>query len=159
MPEGRIWNSTSFSKMFKEEQTQEFLDNYVKEWWNKLIKRKKERFPIINPELQYLKAEFKEWEVWVLTWFQHETFDIGQTNEEVLESFSNYVFRVQSKNRNIERNFPENEWYQNGYKALMGAEDQWRWHGAEPDGKPSDHSPAPCRCKFCKKQGVIRIAH
>ena len=41
----------------------------------------------------------------------------------------------------------------------MGAEDRWRWHGAEPDGKPTDYSPAPCRCKFCKEQGVIRIAH
>lgn len=160
LPEGRIWNSTSFSKMFKEEQTQEFLDNYIKEWWDKYVKNKNEgKFPIINPELQYLKAEFKEWEVWVLTWFQHETFDIGQTNEEVLKSFSNYVYRVKSKNEKIERNFPESEWYQNGYKTLMGAEDHWRWHGSEPDGKPNDHSPAPCRCRFCKEQGIIRIGH
>ena len=41
----------------------------------------------------------------------------------------------------------------------MGAEDRWRWHGAEPSGSNEDHSPAPCRCKFCKEQGVIRIAH
>lgn len=158
LPEGRIWNGTSFSKMYKEEKTQEELDIIVKEWWEKLIEKKDN---IINPELDYLKSEFKGYETWYLSWFQHETFDDGQTDEEVLQSFADYVDRVQRKNHDIDMEFGDDysEKYKHGYKALMGAEDTWRWHGAEPDGKPEDYSPAPCRCKFCKEQGVIRIAH
>ncbi len=40
----------------------------------------------------------------------------------------------------------------------MGAEDRWRWKGREPNGG-DDESDPPCRCKFCKKQGIIRIGH
>ena len=44
--------------------------------------------------------------------------------------------------------------------CLMGAEDNWRWRAAGPDGNESeDQIPAPCRCKFCKEQGLLRIAH
>ena len=161
LPEGRIWNSTGFSKIYKEEKTQEELDAIAKEWWERMISRKEkdEKHPIINPELDHLKAEYKENEVWVLTWFQHETFDVGQTDEEALESFQNYVDRVQANNEKIERSMPEDEWYKNGYKTLMGAEDRWRWRGANEKGEYSEDAPAPCRCKFCKEQGLLRIAH
>jgi len=39
----------------------------------------------------------------------------------------------------------------------MGAEDRWRWRGFGDDGK--EETSAPCRCKACKEQGVVRIAH
>jgi len=160
LPEGRIWNSTGFSRMYKEEKPQEELDKIVKEWWDKYLKSKnKDEEKITNPELLYLKVELRHHETWNLTWFQHETFDEGQTNEEALLSFEKFVRRIEDKNQEIEWHYPEKDWYEHGHQCLMGAEDRWRWHGAEPNGDSSDNSPAPCRCKFCKEQGVIRIAH
>lgn len=162
LPEGRMWNSTSFSKMFKEEQTQEQLDAYAKDWWEKMLieKNTEGKFPIINPELLYLKAELKEHESWVLTWFCHETFDAGQTDKEAIKSFEDYVQRIQMHNQEIEWQYPEDEWYKNGHTCLMGAEDRWRWKGAYENGEYGDEqAPYPCRCKFCKEQGVLRIAH
>jgi|GEM_PF-2101125 hypothetical protein len=153
LPEGRVWNSTGFHKMFREEQTQEQLDAFVQDWWKRFLVSKNEedsRFKIINPELQYLKAEYKKHDTWVLTWFQHETFDIGQTDEEALQSFEDYVSRIEDENRGK----PEMEGI-----PLMGAEDRWRWRGADENGNYSEDAPAPCRCKYCKEQGVLRIAH
>ena len=63
LPEGRVWNSTGFHKMFREEQTQEQLDAFVQDWWKRFLVSKNEedsRSKIINPELQYLKAEYKK---------------------------------------------------------------------------------------------------
>lgn len=161
LPEGRIWNSTSFTKMFKEELTEEELKEFAEKWWGMFLAHNEnhDRNPVKNVEGLQLTYKLKEFEEWNLTWFQHETFDEGQSDAEVLQSFSDYVDRVQRKNQEIEWNYPEEEWYKQGYRTLMGAEDRWRWHGAEPNGEPGDHSPAPCRCKHCKEQGVIRIAH
>ena len=150
LPEGRIWNSTSFNRMYKEEQTQEQLDATINEWWEKVLIERADK----NPGLYNLEAKYKEHESWMLTWFQHETIDVGQTNEEALNSFEQYVRRYEyMQDRFYDGEYPEN------YHCLMGAEDRYRWHGAEPNGTPKDHSPAPCRCKFCKEQSVIRIAH
>ena len=153
LPEGRVWNSTGFHKMFREEQTQEQLDAFVQDWWKRFLVSKNEedsRSKIINPELQYLKAEYKKHDTWVLTWFQHETFDIGQTDEEALQSFEDYVSRIEDENRGK----PEMEGI-----PLMGAEDRWRWRGADENGNYMEDAPAPCRCKYFKEQGVLRIAH
>jgi len=87
---------------------------------------------------------------WWLTWFQHETFDVGQDNRRALRSFEDYICWVMS--------LPTNE-YGDPPFTLMGAEDHWRWHGAEPDGEPETRSDPPCRCKHCKELGLIRIAH
>jgi hypothetical protein len=149
LPEGRVWNSTGFYKMFKEEQTQEELDKFVKDWWDKyVVNRPKDRQPIVNPELLELKAVYKKHDSWVITWFEHQTFDIGQTDEEALQSFEDYVSRIEQEN--YDKDLTEQE-------CLMGAEDRWRWHGVADDGKTV--TPAPCRCKYCKEQGYVRIAH
>lgn len=153
LPPGRIWNGTSFNKMFKEEKSQEWLDSYIKDYWEKYIENQIKLGKVKNPELVKIEAKFKERESWYLTWFQHETFDIGQTDKEVLESFERFVTRKEILN--------EVSQVKEGKDAycLMGAEDRWRWHGAEPNGEQSDHSPPPCRCSGCKKHGVIRINH
>jgi len=159
LPKGRIWNSTGFSKMYKKEKTEKELNGFLNKWWKKFVENKKATHPIINPEILYLKHELKEYNNWNLTWFQHETFDEGQTDEEVLRSFEDYVDSVECKNHDIEMRHPEEEWFKHGHKCLMGAEDRWRWCGAEPNGDGDDRSPPPCRCKYCKEQGVIRIGH
>lgn len=153
LPEGRIWNGSGFSKMYKEEQSQQELLKYALEWWEKMkISKQNEKYPIIDPILTSVYVTLKEYETWVLTWFQHETFDVGQTDIEALKSFEQFVTRKEILNEERERRGENTH-------ALMGAEDRWRWHGSEPNGDSSDHSPAPCRCKYCKEQGVIRIVH
>ena len=145
LPKGRIWNGSQWIKMFKDEQDDITIRLYIMKQWESLANNEKHKvlnlsIPIINWTMEY--------ETWCLTWFQHETFDVGQSDVEALDSFERYVYRHIIK---AEREGKE--------PCLMGAEDRWRWCGSEPDGKPDDRSPAPCRCIFCKEQGVIRIGH
>lgn len=151
LPDGRIWNSTSFSKMYKEDQDQKELEGWMMDWWEKYCdgdKNKEKELKLFS-----LKVEFFENETWHLTWFQHETFDIGQTDQEALDSFENFVRRKEELNEKSRWNEDKDAY------CLMGAEDRWRWCGAEPNGDVGDKSPAPCRCKHCKEQGLIRIGH
>lgn len=148
LPEGRVYNSTGFSKMFKEDQSQEQLDAFAKDWWINYCDRNKEE----NIELVELEAKYKEHEEWVLGWFNHETFDVGQSDAEVLQSFEEFVRRYEYQ-QDEELFTPRLK----NYHCLMGAEDRWRWYGTrDADG---NNTPAPCRCIHCKDQGVIRIAH
>ena len=142
LPAGRVWNATGFDKMYKEEKTQEEIDRIAKDWWEAYILTNSEK--VKNPELTKIEAKFKERNTWLLTWFQHETFDTGLSDTDVLNSFEQYVRRKESIHKT---------------DGLMGADDRWRWHGSEPSSEPNSHSPAPCRCKFCKEQGMVRIAH
>ena len=139
LSEDRIWNSTSFTKMFKEEKEQGELDGFIMDWWERYSQN--DKFKDKEPKLLFLKAQFKEKETWHLTWFEHETFDTGQTDDEVLDSFERFVSRKEFLSE----------------CCLMGAEDRWRWHGGRDEN--GENKPAPCRCEHCKNQGVIRIAH
>ena len=142
-PSGMLFNSTSFHKAFKEEPNDSELDKIARERWENIKKKYKGESPVFI-------IRFYENETWWITWFQHETFDIGQSDEEVLASFRRFVRRKEEQGRR--------EHNDSGY-LLMGADDEYRWHGAEPDGKPETRSKPPCRCKYCKEQGLIRIAH
>lgn len=151
VPEGRIRNSISFSKMYKEEQTQEQMDAVAKDWWERYILEDKNKD--LQFELVELTAKYKEHESWMLTWYQHQTFDTGQTDQEALDSFERFVSRYEDQ-QDLDYPYPEN------YHCLMGAEDRWRWSGGDEEGKqPNGQLPPPCRCKYCKEQGVIRISH
>jgi hypothetical protein len=142
--EARKHNGTGFRKMFKEELTQEQLDNYIQEWWSRYSTS--DNLKDKEVELLTLTAKYKEHEVWCLTWFGHETFDLGQTDKEVLDSFERFVSRVESANDLLNDEFEKQ-------KPLMGADDRWRWRGL------NESYPAPCRCDDCKKQGMVRISH
>lgn len=144
IPGERTKNMTSSHGMFRQE-----IDDPLEEafkWWDKMDKTK-----FINIDDLTIDGQFERYDTWCLTWFSHFTFDIGQSDAEVLHSFQEYVDEKLDLNR-------KNGKLVNGYWqepfCLMGAEDRWRWCGAEPDG-----SKPPCRCKFCKEQGVIRIGH
>lgn len=140
LPAGRVWKDYYFNKMFKEDQTAEQLQDCLQEVWENYLKKENPPTPWIT------KSEWKfvERETWMLTWFQHETFDMGQTDEEALESFAEYVDRKQDTNWKLGRDRDS---------GLMGAEDRWRWKGFE------DGSDPPCRCVHCKAQGLLRIGH
>ena len=141
LPDGRIWNGSGYSKMFKEEQTKQDLDIECLGWMTKL----KEKHENVNIEIFSMNHKYIKSETWCLTWFSHYTFDNGQTDEEIIESFYEYVRRVQDQAIKEGKE-----------PCLMGAEDTWRWHAKDESGERIE---APCRCKFCKQAGIIRIDH
>jgi hypothetical protein len=145
LPIGRIWNSTGWSPMFKVEQTERQLHKYLIDWWDK-SKQDSDTWGKRNPSTPILSIAFVEYETWVLTWFSHRTFDVGQSDEEALRSFEKFVQRKQALIR------------EKGTAAycLMGAEDHWRWKGL--DEKQNRVDP-PCRCAGCKANGFIAICH
>ena len=141
LPEGRIWNSAGFSKMYKEEPTTKDLDIECLAWTRTL----KEVHKSTNIEIFSVQYKLLKKDSWCLTWFSHYTIDVGQTDEEVIDSFHEYVARI------------KNQAFKEGKEpCLMGAEDTWRWHSTDENG---ERDKAPCRCKFCKEAGIIRIDH
>ena len=100
-------------------------------------------------------VEFDRWEEWCCHWFNHYTWDTGLSDADVLLSFDRYVWRIERLNMH------NPHYTESGYKydevCLMGAEDRWRWRGANDDN--DDQTDPPCRCKHCKEQGVVRINH
>lgn len=138
-----IKNGTFFSIMKTKELSPEEIEEFKKEWWKKYSEAKLEGVSPVLLDFSHIVY----YETWNLTWFSHETFDVGQSNEEALASFERYVMRHEGYQKDI----------QPGQISLMGAEDRWRWRGA--DTKEGSTTPAPCRCEGCKKAGMIRINH
>ena len=152
-PDGRAKAVLSNTVMYKEEQGIEFVKQEAKrkQWFNfiKAHERgsvEKGRMPIDNPKLESIEVSLLRYERWCLSWFSHWTFDDGRSDEEYLRSFARFVIRMER----IEN------------YCLMGAEDEWRWHGVADDGEttdPNKYTDPPCRCKHCKAKGIVRIDH
>lgn len=147
-PDGKIWNHCDFYRMFKEDKTPSELNEISLKWWEeyKLSKHFIVDFKgVVEPP--EISVEFSKYEVWCIGWFSHWTFDVGKSDQHVLFSFQKFVDRM----RNVEK------------YCLMGAEDRWRWSGSDdcdtgPFGQGNKTDP-PCRCKQCKKLGIVRIDH
>jgi hypothetical protein len=153
LPLGRKRNSTGFSIMKEVEMTEDEIKEFVSSWWKSYVDKK--GMTDINPELEPVHHRMY-YETWVCSWFQHETFDVGQTDREALISFDKYVRRHESEQGDYELK-KDHEGHPILHISLMGAEDRWRWRGA--DDAEGNHTPAPCRCEHCKRAGKIRIAH
>lgn len=157
LPEGRIWNYTSFTQMYKEELSDEEANKILQENWDKYIIS--DSLKDLNPELDNMSFKYKEHETWCLTWFEHYTFDTGQTDMEVLKSFQDYVERIQKLNRSNGHYGGHNFDIETPFHTLMGAEDRYRWRAYDEKDPNNYDLPAPCRCKGCKEKGVLKIAH
>lgn len=72
---------------------------------------------------------------WCCGWFQHYTYSIHLTDDELLESFEQYVRAHEHK-----------DYQDDEYVCLMGAEDRWRWKD-------------PCRCEHCQERSIVMIDH
>ncbi len=149
LPEGRIWNSMSYNYMYR--QTPSDIVAEMDQWWQKVNREK-----FIDIQNLTLTHALYRTEEWCLSWFEHWTFDVGQSDEEALASFQRFVDRTLLVNRQ-EGKVVNGIWTEP--HCLMGAEDRWRWCGAESDGEQNSRSDPPCRCKFCKQRGVIKIGH
>src|SRR3990167_6008579 len=91
LPEGRVHNRSSFSKMFREEPGLDAVIEFGRnEWWpNYVIADKWSMGPVAarNPTDIEITAKLVIHESWCCTWFSHYTFDVGQTDAEALDSF------------------------------------------------------------------------
>ena len=153
LPNNRAKGAISPTLMCKEEQDIDKIKQYTKEkiWSNytKVRDRRtleKGRIPIDNPKLESIEVSLLRYETWCLEWFTHWTFDDGRSDEEYLRSFADFVNRMERIDD----------------YCLMGAEDRWRWHGVADDGEttdPNKYTDPPCRCKYCKAKGIVRIDH
>lgn len=151
-PDGRLWNSIcSNIQMPKHYDERAVANEHLTIWWPKFKATEKYR-DLHVADLRF-SITFRRWEVWCITWFQHWTWDVGLTDQQVLESFSRYVLRTEILNERAMWDGAKQEPY-----CLMGAEDRYRWHGTKT-GEPDEQTDPPCRCKHCKKQGVVRIGH
>lgn len=145
LPEGRIHNSTSFSRMYKEDPGLDGVVKEAEEWWEKFSRNEKHKDK--NLSAQQIDVKFLRNETWCIGWFNHYTFDIGQSNADAIASFHLFIYRMEYLIRT------EGE---SAY-CLMGAEDWWRWGSVTDDGERSDSFP--CRCRHCKERGVLSINH
>lgn len=162
LPEGRIWNMMSGYHMFREELSPSRLRLELMKWWaNSIACKRRDGGPSISkhdPSTPILEGKQVLTETWCGTWFSHWTFDQGQSDEEARESFWQYVNRMEIYNRQHGKMVGEpGKQYPQEPFCLMGAEDRWRWHSETDDGERVDQ--VPCRCKHCKKAGVLRIGH
>jgi len=148
LPPGRIRNSSGWDFMRKEEIDIEAETARIREEFSK-----HEKYKDVNMTDLEITIELRHYETWCLGWFHHWTFDEGQDDGQILMSFERFVQRMEL--------FNAKHRYETGERldkyCLMGAEDRWRWRGA--DTEEGEQTEAPCRCEGCKKNGVIRIDH
>jgi len=144
LPKGRFWNGTNWDLMQRDESpVDEIAARLQRDWWPNYAAKRRE------PADLTITVRALGRDTWCSDWFSHWTFDVGQSDEETLSSFREYVERIRYSDRS------ENE----VDSFLMGAEDEWRWHGCT-DGDPQGaRTKAPCRCQYCVKRGVLRIDH
>ena len=154
LKEGRVHNGTSWNRMYRDRVADDVLVKEAREWW-KTFEKKGE-----NPSRLKVVVEYVGDEVWCPSWFSHWMFDEGQTDREVLESFSRYVDRVQRKN--VSNGHGETDAALGNdapFVCLMGAEDRWRWCGSTTGEVGAERTDPPCRCAGCKERGVVRVVH
>jgi len=139
-------NSVGCSIMYKEIPTKEKLNNDLEEYKNYIEQLQIEKnHPVINWLEE--KYEYYEDEVWMLNWFNHITYNLFETDEEVERSFRNFIDRKMQINRKNGHGYTEHHHYNKDrpFYCFMGAEDEWRWK--------------ICRCDDCKRIGKITISH
>ena len=166
-------NGTQSYRMYRDHPGDEMVLADARLWWayqlGKPASSFKEGSPILrdlHPRDVRIDVKFVRHEVWCIGWFDHWTFDLGLSDAKVLASFQHFVFRMEDLNHR-ETRYVKND--KTGYThpiapyCLMGAEDNWRWHGVKDDiagnGTSDEHTPPPCRCKHCRAASVVRINH
>jgi hypothetical protein len=144
--DGTRRNSCTIERMPKEKTNKKKIEQDVLEWSKEFFEKNKDKFK--NPRDVKLSIKYLGRLEWCPAWFSHWTWDTGQSDEELMTSFREYVYK--------HTYFSEENSVING-ACLMGAKDIYRWRGGtDEDG--TEHK-APCRCNGCKKAGVVRIQH
>jgi len=147
---GSAVETATWHRQYREPPTPEKLESEIRKFW--LANLTAERSGGQMPTLADRGAKFlgysvtvAEIETWCQTWFQHVSLNTHLSDDELLESFHQFVDRKRPADFNLQvLQGPKQEGVE--YYCLMGAEDRWRWKG-------------PCRCKHCVEQGIARIDH
>jgi len=93
LPEGRVRNGTSHYKMYREDASKETVMRWA--WnWTRGFKAVQDQ----SASDLKITIELKWYETWAIKWFNHYTFDTGQTDAEVMKSFSRFVARMEERN-------------------------------------------------------------
>src|SRR5208337_3586357 len=83
LPEDRYWNHTGWDIMEREPKgTLAIAEEIRQGWWPGYAERK-----LNKPNDIAIVVEFKKEDTWCEGWFSHWTFDIGLSDQEVLDSF------------------------------------------------------------------------
>ena len=137
-------DGTSWWFMFKQDPTEDELNEVLeKHRLARVLKQENLNKSISNYISSY---EFVEYESWCLHWFNHYTYNLFETDEEVEKSFYNFIDRKYYQNKvNDHYKTERKEGNNNPFYCFMGAEDHWRWK--------------ICRCEHCQKLGKITIDH
>ena len=144
-------NSTSFQTMFPIGTTIEGARQDAIRWWDAYQEStgwNKDKPPLGDRLIGLVSIEVRyvEHESWVSGWFQHITRNVHLSDDEILQSFFDFVSRKTRQNiRNGHESTDTNFDSKLPYHCLMGAEDEWRWK--------------LCRCEHCQKRGVVTIDH
>lgn len=110
-------NFVSFTELFKEDCSEEDLNNMLKEFKEATEKK--------HDVIRWLSCnyEFVENETWCPGWFSHTTYNKFESEAEAFRSFENYVRRkLDSANREVDEG------------CMMGAEDRYRWEICDCSG-------------------------
>lgn len=157
LPEGRIRNSSGLHRMYREDQDLAEIERWARdEWWPDYVATK---LADKNPTAPEIEVKLMHRESWCCSWFEHWTFDVGQTDAEALASFERYVRRHEFYQDWPHEVLTDADLKRRGIEyrvCLMGAEDRWRWSGGPG---PEDRTAPPCRCEHCTAQGKLRIGH
>jgi len=139
-------------------------------------KKYRKSFKRAGYEIIDQKISEVRYESWVLGWFGHETIDDGEDDQYFINSFHDFVARMKQYNRDNgevhrwtdDEGIEHSMWMEP--VCLMGAEDYWRWHSLKYakgfrkdrpkfDLITKDNDQLPCRCRYCRKRGVVAIGH
>lgn len=138
-------NSSSYLKMFKENPTEEMLEEEFATHKDLLIKKYIEKE---TPIIEWRKSgyDFVGNDYWMPSWFYHMTYNQFENDVDILKSFDKFVRSKEELNEeNGHWDNERSEYSDKPYYCLMGAEDRWRWQ--------------ICNCEHCKKNGWTTINH
>ena len=161
LPRHRIRDHSDWSGwIYRQDPGLEVVQERLREVWGNYLSdpecQRSPEFVPREPQNVEFVVELDGHEEWVLTWFSHQTFDVGQSDAEALASFQSFLDR-----KGVRMNYGHDPYLNTQSRkddyCAMGAQDRWRWSGAFNDD--GDRTTAPCRCDGCKKVGMIRINH
>lgn len=101
--------------------------------FDEYLKLNKKKKSFNNIRLKEVSIKFDRFDSWCRGWFYHTSFNILLSDKQLIDSFEEYIDRMKKEKPDF---------------CLMGANDYYRWE-----------DKGICRCKYCKKLGIVRIDH
>jgi len=131
-------NSVSFTVSFKEKKTEQEIEEYAKEWWEKIAISEK------NKDKGFVFKEFiitsLGEETWYLEWFCHTSLTRYDNEKDAFDSFARFL-----KRKRVDINYGGGSYPSDDSYMPMGGDDHWRWKY--------------CDCQVCKDEGITIISH